>query len=73
MWTKEEIIKISKLWEHSRTEDIAEELGVLPQQVSYMVYTMRKAGYPMAKKHVKGRLSSLIQEVAAEQGIRLRK
>jgi hypothetical protein len=75
MWTKEMINILIELWESRPAKDIAAELGkdVTPIQVSYMANQMRKAGYPLPRKHTRGILQGLILEVAAERGIRLAK
>ncbi len=73
MWTKEEIALVIDLWETQRTEEIAERIGLAPSQVTYMAGILRKAGYPMAQKHLKGKIYSLIEAVANDRGIKLKK
>lgn len=66
MWTKDEIKKILNLWEDSTMEEMAEKLGVNRQQLDYIVTSMRKAGFVLSKKHKRGQLSVMLQEVLNE-------
>lgn len=66
MWTKESIKTLIKLWDTSTIEDIAEELGVRKDQVSSMARRVRKAGYELPRKSVKGEVEKLIKEAIGE-------
>lgn len=66
MWTKDEIKKVTKLWESNSVETLAEEMGVKPNQLYGLIVQMRKAGFNLIKKHRKGYLLSLLKEVKAE-------
>lgn len=63
MWTREEIQAIAKLWITHSIDEMAEELGVEPQQVVYMGTQIRQE-YPnlVPKKHRKGYTRNLIRE-----------
>lgn len=64
MWTLEEIRLIKSVWDNKSVNDIAEQIGVLPQQIQYIATQMRKEGIKLPRKHVVGRTRGLIQEYA---------
>lgn len=63
MWTKDEILKVIKLWNSKTTNDLAKELNVATHQIQALATQIRKSGYALPRKLVKGRLRSLIEEV----------
>lgn len=66
MWTKEEIRTVLELWQDSSVADIAAEIGVDPARVVYIAQQIRRAGYELPKKHIKGRTMSMVEDVIAE-------
>ncbi len=62
-WTKQDISMVAKLWETKTAAEIADEMGVEPQQVSYIASEIRKV-YPnlIQKKYSRGYLRTLITE-----------
>lgn len=66
IWTKDEVRKIAQIWETKSIGEIAEELGVRPEQVSYMVGEMRKNGFNLSKKYRRNEIQSMLKEVLAE-------
>lgn len=65
-WTKEDIKKIIKLWSSKSTIDLAKDIGIDPAQVSYLAGQIRKSGYKLPRKTVKGQLQTLIKDVISE-------
>lgn len=65
-WTKEDIKKIIKLWSSKTTKDLADEIGVSTGQIGYIAMNIRKSGYKLPRKTVKGQLRTLIGEVIEE-------
>lgn len=63
IWTKEEIVKIIKLWESETPESLAEEMGLSAYQVLYMANLIRKKGLKLIKKRKNGITSFLVEEV----------
>ena len=68
MWVKEEIKKINELWKTETPAQLARILGVEYQQLNYIVMEMRKSGFDLPKKHIKGQIRTLLDEVKAELG-----
>lgn len=66
MWKKDEIKKILELWNTMNVVELAKEFNVNKQQLGYIVIQMRKAGFTLPKKHMNGKLQSLLKEVLAE-------
>lgn len=66
LWTKDEIKTVASLWETSNFEDLCNKLDVKDFQLNYIVGHMRRAGFKLTKKHKKGYLQNLIQEVLLE-------
>lgn len=62
LWTGNEIKMVVKLWESKTTADLAEELGRPVQSVQALATKIRKAGYPLKRKMMRGTLQSLIKE-----------
>lgn len=65
-FTKDEIKKVYRLWEGKSVVDIANDLGLKEQQVTYIATQMRKSGIKLTKKRKKGYLRNLIEEVKLE-------
>lgn len=66
-YTKNEIRQIANLWETESIQDIAESLHLERKHVQYVANQIRKAGYPLAKKHKNGVMQSLIKQVFEEK------
>lgn len=73
MWTKDNVKKLLEIWEHKNISEICSEMGLEAKQVAYMVVTLRAKGFNLTKKRVPGKLQSLLDEVAGELGIELKK
>lgn len=65
MWTKDDLKKVLQLWESNTKEEIAAEIGVTELQLYHAVGQLRKAGFNIPKKHKKGQLRNLLEELAA--------
>ena len=61
-WSPSDIKLVVTLWESKTTADIAEELGRTVQAVQGLAVKIRKAGYPLKRKHMTGTLQHLIRE-----------
>lgn len=70
--TKDIIRKLIDLWETKSTRDIAEELGVELGRVSYLATQIRKEGYDLPRKYIRGVTRKLIKEVLAERSVKRR-
>lgn len=66
MWVKDEIKTMMTQWETKTKEQLADELGKSPQQITYMAMSIRKAGFPLSKKHKTGVVRNLINECISE-------
>lgn len=64
MWTKNEVREVYKLWVSKTKEETAKALGVTPMQLMHIVGEMRRAGIDLPKKHRKGHLRNLLEEMA---------
>ena len=65
--TKETLKRIVDLWNEGKpVEVIATEVGLSPVYVRSLVYQMRKAGIPLAKRVERAGLKHMIQELARE-------
>lgn len=73
MWTKENVKKLFSLWDTHTMAQISSEMGLEQKQVNYMAHNLRQKGFPLAKKHVVGQLQALLDEVAGEMGIEIKK
>ena len=73
MWTKDNVKKLLALWDTKSMREIADEIGVEVKNVQYMAHNLRLKGFPLAKKHVTGQLQTLLNEVAEELGIEIKK
>jgi len=62
IWTKNDIRTVNKLWDTKSTREIAKELGVAPQQVTYLGTRIRLAGFNLAKRSAKGQMLTMIKE-----------
>jgi len=69
MWTKAEIRKVLTLWEAKSIEDLAKELDVNPQQITYIVAVLRKEGFDLPKKKRPSVINNLLLELKKEYGI----
>lgn len=70
MWTKENIKQLMKLWDDNTLEEIANEMGLQTGQVQYMAHAIRKMGYVITRKHVRGRIKSTIEDAMQELGFK---
>lgn len=66
LWTKADIQKVCKLWSTKTTQQIADDLKVEVYQVQSLATLIRKTGYPLPRKMVKGRLRTLVEEALSE-------
>lgn len=67
-WTKNDISTVLDLWETTSNRDLANKLGVKPQQLQYMRMQISKAGYDLPRKRVVGVSQGLIKDVLREKG-----
>lgn len=67
-WTKEEIRALIKMWDTMTLDELALELGVGKQRIQAIAHVIRKKGYALAKKKMKGTIGLLIDEVLGEFG-----
>ena len=65
-WTKEDIKALIHLWDDNTKKEIADKLGCNASQVGSMVFRVRKAGYSLPRKTVKGIMEGLIKEAISE-------
>lgn len=65
-WTKDEIKKVISLWTSKSLKEIGTDVGVNAQQVAYIAGQIRKSGFNLQKKTIKGNLRSLIGEAIKE-------
>lgn len=72
MWTKGDIKDLISLWDSNTKEEIAATLGCTKEQVGSMVFRVRKAGYELPRKTVKGITEGLILEAIEEMRKRKR-
>lgn len=68
-WTKGEMKKLINLWRGSSLEEMAGELGVEKGQIQYIAGQMRLSGIKLARKHSKGRIRLLIEELKKEMRV----
>ncbi len=66
MYTKQDIKVVIELWETSNTAEIAKELDITSQQVQYLAGQIRKFGYKLTRKTVRGYMGTLVKEVMGE-------
>lgn len=64
--TKDMITKFKELWQSKGAKELAEELGISQQQVSYIAHEVRRAGFDLPKKRIPGQLRTLISEVFSQ-------
>jgi len=68
MWTKDDLKLVLKLWESKTTDEIAAELGVVPQMIHYVAKQIRLVDpKALPKKHRIGELQALIRDVFAKK------
>ena len=69
LWTKNEVRKLKDLWDTKSLEEVAIELNLKPEQISYMAGQMRKVGFKLSTKRRRGggRVQILLRELLAER------
>ncbi len=65
-WTKENILKLTTLWNQKNLEEIAEEMDLEPKQVQYMAHVLRAKGVKIPKKRKTKIFQILIDELFLE-------
>ena len=65
-WTKEDVRKVARLWETSTRDELAKELGVNVEQVTYISSEMRKVGFNIPKKRRNAEFRLMLAEVLGE-------
>ena len=66
MWTKDDVRKIHKLWTSKTVAEICDEMSIRPEQLTYIITQMRKAGIEVPRKHRNGHMRNLLEELAHE-------
>ena len=66
MWTKEEIKLLYTLWDKMSMEEMCNELGLEPKNITYMAAQMRANGFKLQRKRKNGRLMSMLQDLKKE-------
>ena len=69
-WTKDEIKALVSLWDTKTTLEIAAELNLKNNQVTYMAKRVRDSGYALPKHRRNGYMASLVKEAIAELKIK---
>ena len=64
MYTEKDIETVIDQWKDKSKSEIATELGIKPQQVSYLASQIKKAGVNLIQKRHVGVLRSMIEGVA---------
>jgi predicted phage-related endonuclease len=68
-FTKDEINMVIDLWETKTLGEMAEALGRSIPSVTYIAQRIRKAGFNLSIKHVKGKNDSLVKTVLRERNL----
>ena len=69
-WTKDEIKSLVSLWETKTVDEIAEELKLQRQQITYMAGRIRHNGFKLTRHHRDGVTALLVKEAMKELGLK---